>query len=411
MSAPLNLLDVFARIPDPRGARGQRHPLPAILSLAVLAMLCGAKSYAAISQFGRDKGFALAHALGFRRGKTPAPSTFCVTFRAIDVGAFEAALSRWAQSRLPAAEGEGDGEGDGDGDGEGDGEGDGDGEAPAELLALAIDGKTARGSRDGQIPGAHLLAAYAPAAGAVLAQLRVEASTNEHKAALELLGVLPLEGRVVTGDAMFCQKDICSKVVGEGGDYLFAVKDNQKSLATDIAAGLAFGDQARRLQAAFPPLHRSPAAAGDGGPGGRQGARPGGGAHLPHDHDVDAAAAMAGAQPGLRVDPGADGEGEDDPGGELRDDQLDAGEGGRGEDSGAGPGALGDREPAALGAGRDAGGGRQPGEVGFGPGGDGGAAQLRGEPGQGGGPVRGRGDPQAGQLLLKSPVSCRPSAD
>ena len=54
--------------------------------------------------------------------------------------------------------------------------------------ALAVDGKALRGSRDGLLPGHHLLAAYAQDAQAVLAQLRVDAKTNEHKAALQLLG-------------------------------------------------------------------------------------------------------------------------------------------------------------------------------------------------------------------------------
>ena len=100
MSVPLSLLDVLAQVPDPR-SRGRRHPLTAILSLAVLAMLSGAQSYQALSQFGRDKGFALAHALGFTRGKTLTKSTFSVLFRMLDVQAFEDALSRWIASRLP----------------------------------------------------------------------------------------------------------------------------------------------------------------------------------------------------------------------------------------------------------------------------------------------------------------------
>ena len=85
MSVPLPLLEVLAQIPDPRKPRGLRHPLPAILSLAVVAMLTGCKSYHAIAQFGRDKGKALAFALGFRRGKTPAKSTFSEIFRALDI--------------------------------------------------------------------------------------------------------------------------------------------------------------------------------------------------------------------------------------------------------------------------------------------------------------------------------------
>jgi DDE_Tnp_1-associated/Transposase DDE domain len=225
MSAPLSLLEVLAQVPDPRSRKGRRHPLSAILSLAVLAMLTGAKSYEAITQFGREKGSALAHALGFLRGKTPCKSTFSVLFRALDVGAFEAALSRWVASRLPQGE----------------------------PLHVCIDGKTARGSKDGDVPGVHLVAAYCPAAQAVLAQVRVDAKTNEHKAALELLGVLPVAGRVFTGDAIFCQRDICARIIEGGGDYVFAVKDNQPSLAIDIAAGLAHEEQARRLAAAFSP--------------------------------------------------------------------------------------------------------------------------------------------------------------
>jgi hypothetical protein len=248
MSAPLNLLEVLASVPDPRNPKGVRHPLAAILALAVLAMLTGAKSYTAIAQFGRDKGAKLAWALGFRRGKTPTKSTLSDLFRRLDVTAFESALSRWVESRLP--------------------------EGPDRGLHVAIDGKVARGSRDGDAPGQHLVAAYCPAAQAILAQVRVDAKTNEHKAALELLGILPIRGRIFTGDAMFCQRDVCEEIIDGGGDYILTVKDNQPGLAIDIQAGLAFGDEKRRQAAAFPPLHGGAAAGLDGGAGCGQGARP-----------------------------------------------------------------------------------------------------------------------------------------
>lgn len=225
MSAPPSLLEVLAEVPDPRHPKGVRYPLPAVLALVVLAMLTGAKGYTAIAQFGRDKGAALALALGFRRGKTLAKSALADLIARLDATAFEAALSRWIASRLP----------------------------PAHPRHLCLDGKTVRGSRDGDVPGQHLVAAYAPGAQAVLAQVRVDAKTNEHKAALELLGILPVAGCIVTGDAMFCQRDLCAKIVAGKGDYVLFVKDNQPSLAVDIAAGLSFEDQARRRQAAFPP--------------------------------------------------------------------------------------------------------------------------------------------------------------
>ena len=87
----------------------------------------------------------------------------------------------------------------------------------------------------------------------MLAQIRVDAKTNEHKAALQLLGVLPQAGTVFIGDAMFCQRDLCAKIIEGGGDYLFFVKDNQPSLSIDRGAGLAFETQARSQAAAFSP--------------------------------------------------------------------------------------------------------------------------------------------------------------
>jgi Transposase DDE domain len=110
---------------------------------------------------------------------------------------------------------------------------------PGDAPHLAIDGKTARGSRDGDTPGVHLVSAYAPDVKAVLAQLRVDAKTNEHKAALELLGVLPIWGKVVTGDAMFTHRDVCAAVTEGGGDYVLPVKGNQPRLLADIAAAFA----------------------------------------------------------------------------------------------------------------------------------------------------------------------------
>jgi hypothetical protein len=227
--APLSLLEALADVPDPRSRHGRRHPLLALLSLTVLAMLRGCKGPTAIAQFGRDHGSALAHALGFRRGKTPAPSCLSDLYSALDAAAFEAALSRWIASRLPPpAEG-------------------------ADPQAVSLDGKALRGSRDGEAPGHHLVSAYAHEHQAVLAQIRVEAKTNEHKAALGLLGILPVQGRVVLGDALFCQRDLCATIVAQGGDYLFTVKGNQLGLERDIAAGFGFEAGARSIAAAFSP--------------------------------------------------------------------------------------------------------------------------------------------------------------
>lgn len=267
--SPLTLTDVLAEIPDPRGRYGVRHPLEAVLGLVVLGLLLGRRSLAAIARLGRHYGPPLAHALSFRRGKTPTKSTLSEILRAVDAQAVEQALTRWVDSRVPAG-----------------------------FTQVSLDGKTLRGSRDGELPGQHLLAAYAPEVEAVLAQVRVEATTNEHKAALRLLGVLPVQGKVVVGDAIFCQRDLTAEVVGRGGDYVLVVKDNQPGLGTDVAAGFGFEAAARSIAAAFSPGGAAaPARAGcdDGG----QGARPPREADAADHDDPDLAAAVA--RPGARV--------------------------------------------------------------------------------------------------------------
>jgi hypothetical protein len=221
-TVPASLSEVFASLPDPRQPRGRRHPLPALLSLTAVALLAGMRSLEAIAQFARDHGTPFRLALGFTRFDSPCKATLSNLFRALDIDAYEHALAAWLIARCPDL-----------GD------------------TLAIDGKTLRGSAGYEVPGVHLLAAYAPKVAAVIGQIRVDGKTNEHKAALELLGVLPLEGKVVTGDAMFCHKDVCEKVRDGGGDYLWTVKDNQPQLHFDIAAMFA-------ESAAFSPL---PAAA------------------------------------------------------------------------------------------------------------------------------------------------------
>jgi predicted transposase YbfD/YdcC len=90
----------------------------------------------------------------------------------------------------------------------------------------------------------HLLSAVDHQTGCVLSQMRVDEKTNEHKTALELLKNLVMSGRVLVGDAMFCQRDLCQQVVDSGGDYLVAVKDNQANLLREIQHEFAASDSA-----------------------------------------------------------------------------------------------------------------------------------------------------------------------
>ena len=98
-----SLLEVLAEVPGPRGRRGRRHPLPAVLGLTTGAIPAGAKRPEAIAQFGRDHGPPLYEPLGFRF-RPPCKATLSDLFRKPDVAAFEAALTRWVAGRAGEAE-------------------------------------------------------------------------------------------------------------------------------------------------------------------------------------------------------------------------------------------------------------------------------------------------------------------
>jgi len=208
---PRSLLERLADLTDPRDPKGRVYPFVPLLTLCLVGILSGNTSVAAIAQFGRLRGKRLGHALGFPHGKMPCANTLTNLLAALDPDALDRVLGEWLQGRHAAG-----------------------------WEHVALDGKVLKGSRDGEVPGAHLLAAYAPQASAVIAQMRVEATTNEHKAALRLLGVLPpLAGAVVTADAMFTHADVCDAVLARGGDYVLYAKDNQAGLKADLEAVFA----------------------------------------------------------------------------------------------------------------------------------------------------------------------------
>jgi len=205
-NANWSLAEAFLQIPDPRRKRGVRHPLHALLTLAAAAFLSGVRSVNAIGDFGRDHP-ELAEPMGFTRGNLPCQATFHYLFKALDIEAFEAALRNWMLSFFPP---------------------------DGSVRSAHIDGKSLRGSKRGAQDCVHLLSAYCDRTGAVLAQLEVGDKTNEPKVALELLRLIPMKGTVVTGDAIFTQRELSAQIVQDGGDYFWTVKDNQKTLRAEI---------------------------------------------------------------------------------------------------------------------------------------------------------------------------------
>lgn len=199
------LWEKLGQMRDHRQASGRRFSLQSILGISVGAVLAGRTSLAGIARWGRGLSAEQLGAFGVERERAPCHATYHYVFKSLDVVALERVLGEWVAS----------GE-----DGTG---------------SVSIDGKTARGSRHGDVPGVHVLAAYAGSLSGVLGQCQVAPETNEVTTALHLLKTVPVRGRVVTGDAIFTQKKVCQAVMERGGDYFFTVKSNQPHLRDAIA--------------------------------------------------------------------------------------------------------------------------------------------------------------------------------
>ena len=206
------LLAAFASVPDPRRARSVIYPLPALLALAVAALLAGHDSVLAMAEWAARQSPTLLQQLGFAGEQTPRQSTLQRLFAKLRPDAVSVALSAYF---APAA-------------------------SPADGAGVAIDGKAQRGRLRYQTGGStvHELSAFCHAQGIVLAQEAIEVTAEKAEAELTvaptLMARVDWHDRVLTGDALFCQRTLCQQVLDAGGEYLLIVKANQPTLLQDL---------------------------------------------------------------------------------------------------------------------------------------------------------------------------------
>jgi predicted transposase YbfD/YdcC len=198
----------FAALTDPRVLRTRRHDLLDILTIARCAVICGADSWVEVERFGHAKASWFASFLALPNG-IPCHDTFGRVFARLDPVELEQCFLAWVRSVT--------------------------GELAAQVVA--IDGKTLRRSHDrahGK-PAVHLVSAWATASRLVLGQVAVAAKSNEITAIPALLRLLDLHDCTVTIDAMGCQTAIARQIRAQGADYVLALKQNQPTLAAEVA--------------------------------------------------------------------------------------------------------------------------------------------------------------------------------
>jgi predicted transposase YbfD/YdcC len=212
-----SLLDDLATITDPRQRRGRRHALGAVLAVAVAAVLAGARSLVAIGEWAADAPGPVLVALGVRRDplrrvwRPPGEATVRRVLACVDPDALDLVIGRWLADQQPPP-------------------------ARAWRQAVAVDGKTLRGSGHHGRSQVHLLAAMDHTTRAVLSQTDVDHTTNEIARFRPLLEGLDLAGRVVTADALHTQREHGDWLVTvKQAAYLLIVKANQPSLHHQLA--------------------------------------------------------------------------------------------------------------------------------------------------------------------------------
>lgn len=195
----------FENIEDPRRQAGLRHPLIEVLFIAICAIIAGADDWVAIERFGKAKKSWFEKYLPLKHG-IPSHDTFGDVFSILDPEQFAEAFIGW-MSLIATISG-----------------------------VIALDGKTIRRSFDKALgkSAIHMVSAWSAQNRLILGQVKVDDKSNEITAIPKLLRLLVIKGCLVTIDAMGCQTEIAEQIVEQGGDYLLAVKNNQKHLYEDI---------------------------------------------------------------------------------------------------------------------------------------------------------------------------------
>lgn len=211
-----DLYQAFATIADPRRAQGRCYWLPSLLCLAVAAILCNCLSVLAIAEWAAAQPADIRAALGLPKQRTPNQSTLHRLFRRLDPAHLSAAMNAyfeqaWAKKQHQRAE-----------------------------QAVAVDGKCRRGQLQFEAEGScsiHDIEAFCHDIGVVLAQIALANQQGECElaAASKIIAAIKWQGRVLTGDSLYCQVKLCKQVLAEGGDYAVVVKENQPTLYADLA--------------------------------------------------------------------------------------------------------------------------------------------------------------------------------
>lgn len=201
---PKSIIEYFSVIPDPRVDRQKKHKLIDIIVLSVCGLICDCDTWIEIERFclHREKDFK--RFLELPNG-IPSHDTFGRVFSLIDPKHFHEIFMNWVNEtfRIEGKE------------------------------QIAIDGKSIRALSKAGVDGVSIISAWGCESRAVLAQVKATRGT-ENYGFEDLVKILDLKGGVVSMDAAGCTASLTQIITENGGDYVVAIKGNQKTMLKQL---------------------------------------------------------------------------------------------------------------------------------------------------------------------------------
>ena len=222
MEAAESLFKCLEQVPDPRRARGVRHPFQAVLRLTLLGLVCGQTTMAHIAHFAKMHWPGLREPLGFVRDHPPHATTISRTLAGVPYEQLQGALTGWVSHVVAEQE-----------------------------FNASVDGKWAKQSEDANGNPLVMVNVLAHDLKLCLAQWPASKKRYEPGVLREQLGRLfgDYPGlRLLTMDALYAERDLCRAIVSHRRDYLVRIKGNQPEALAAIKDGFA-GEELEEPQA------------------------------------------------------------------------------------------------------------------------------------------------------------------
>jgi predicted transposase YbfD/YdcC len=200
------LQEKFSQIEDVRHQSYVEHPLVDVLILIMSAVLCGLDQLADIMEHAICRATFFRENFGIER--IPSKPTMSRILNLIDGASVAKVIVEIMREK-------------------------------AEMIGsiIAVDGKAIRSTSEAGKPHSALqiLTAYLTESGVVIGQEAIHDKTNEIPVFQAMLDIIDVRGKMITADALHCQRTTCWKIVNAGGNYVFGLKGNQKTLYDDVS--------------------------------------------------------------------------------------------------------------------------------------------------------------------------------